>query len=239
MPDEEANLSVLVVVAHPDDESLGCGATLAAATKEGVTARACILSGGADARRHRPSGDALVAQTRGASRILGLEDPVLGSFPNIAMNTVPHLELVQFIEAAIVSTSANVIFTHHPADLNDDHRRVSEACRAAARLWQRRAGIPALRAFYHMEILSSTDWAFPADGLPFRPNTFVPVNRWAMKQKLSALDAYEGVMRQPPHSRSAKVVQALAVLRGAQAHVPWAEAFECVFSSREPAGLLG
>lgn len=232
-------MSILVVVAHPDDEVLGCGATVAAATTAGASARTCILAGKADARRFRPAAETLEEHTRAASAALGMEEPILGGFPNIALNTVAHLELVQFIEGAIEKSGAHTIFTHHPADLNDDHLHVSRACQAAARLWQRRAGIPSLRALYFMEILSSTDWAFPVATPPFRPDAFMTVSAQDVERKLGALALYEGVMRPFPHSRSAEAIRALATLRGAQANVSHAESFQTAFTSLTPSHLLG
>ena len=87
-------MSVLIVVAHPDDEVLGCGATASLLAARGLTVRACILSGQAAARRERPELDDLHGDMRRAQQILGLGEPVLGNFPNIKLNTVAHLELV-------------------------------------------------------------------------------------------------------------------------------------------------
>jgi LmbE family N-acetylglucosaminyl deacetylase len=168
-----------------------------------------------------------------------MDVPIMGDFPNIALNTIAHLELVQFIEAAIETSGAETIFTHHPADLNDDHLHVSRACQAAARLSQRRSGIPKLRALYFMEVLSSTDWAFPVATPPFRPDTFISVAATDIERKLTALAEYHGVMRPFPHSRSAEAVHALATLRGAQANVLHAEAFQAAFVALSAGQLLG
>jgi LmbE family N-acetylglucosaminyl deacetylase len=164
-----------------------------------------------------------------AQGILGLGEPVLGDFPNIKLNTVPHLELVQFIEVAILQTDADVLFTHHPSDLNDDHVQTSRACQAAARLSQRRGDVPPLRALYFMEILSSTEWTFGAGGEQFRAETFCEIGEELLQKKLDALACYRGVLREYPHPRSKEVVRALATLRGSQAGVQLAEAFQAPF----------
>ncbi len=229
-PLEHLNHSVLVVVAHPDDEVLGCGGTLARLAAAGVPAQACILVGDAEVRAHRPDLPDLRKDTHRAQEILGIAPPILGHFPNIRLNTVPHVELVQFIEAAIEETGANLIFTHHPADLNDDHLQTSRACQAAARLFQRRPNLPPLKGLYFMEVPSATDWAL-SSGPRFRADTFVELGSEALNRKIEALRSYQGVMRDYPHPRSEEVLRGLATCRGAQAGMDQAEAFECAFAN--------
>lgn len=222
-------MPVLIVVAHPDDEVLGCGGTAAALARQGVAVHTCILSGNANARWQRPSVPTLVANAQNASKELGLATPCLGDFPNIAFNPVPHLALVQFIEGQIAESRADTIFTHHPKDLNDDHRHTSLACQAAARLFQRRPGVEKLRGLYFVEILSSTDWAFAANGEGFRPDSFFELGLELLDKKILALREYPGVMRDFPHPRSEEILRALAAYRGGQAGMHYAEAFQTAF----------
>jgi LmbE family N-acetylglucosaminyl deacetylase len=228
----------LIVVAHPDDEVLGCGATAALLASQGIQVRSCILSGRAVARRNRPDDPILRSDTERAQAILGLGAPFLGDFPNIEFNTVPHLRMVQFIESAVVGCGADVLFTHHPADLNNDHLHTSQACQAAARLFQRRADVPRLKALYFMEILSATDWSFASSGQAFRADTFVEVGEHFLQKKLEALAAYGGVMRDFPHSRSTDVLRGLAACRGGQAGQKYSEAFQTAFFALD-AGRIG
>ena len=228
-PSESRPSSFLIVVAHPDDEVLGAGATAAALAQQGHEVRSCILSGAVTARQHRPSDDELLRDTRAAAELLGMKEPILGDFPNIAMNTVPHLKLVQFIEQAILATGATRIFTHHPSDLNDDHRQVSMACQAAARLSSRREGVPRLGSLQFMEVLSSTDWAFPGSNQDFTPTAFYEVGKSNVQLKLDALTCYRDVMRPMPHPRSPEILFGLAAYRGGQAGMIYAEAFQTAF----------
>lgn len=221
--------SVLIVVAHPDDETLGCGATVASLRTRGISVRSCVLSGNAAARKGHPGESELINDTEKAHQILGMPAPIWGNFPNIKLNTVPHLDLVQFIEAAIEETQADTIFTHHPSDLNNDHLHVSRACQAAARLYQRRPNIPQLKALHFMEILSSTDWSFPTAAPAFFPNSYFPVSKF-LEKKIEAMRAYHGVMRPYPHPRSEEAIKAQATLRGAESGLGPCEAFQTVFS---------
>jgi len=221
--------NALIVVAHPDDEVLGAGGTAWTMSRAGWSIRTCILSGDVEARQRRPDADDLVRDMLDATRVLGMGEPILGDFPNIRMNTVSHLELVQFIERAIEQSAATHIFTHHPNDLNDDHRQVSSATQAAARLAARRPGLRPLEGLHYMEVPSSTDWSFPNDRHQFRPNTFVEIGPTALAAKLEALACYRDVMRPYPHPRSDEAIRGLAAVRGAASNLNHAEAFESVF----------
>jgi len=170
-----------------------------------------------------------VLYTARCMRVLGVEKVITGDFPNIQFNTVPHLELVQFIENAIVETQAEVVITHHPADLNNDHFHTSLACQAAVRLFQRRTGIKPLKELLFMEVPSSTEWRLNTGFNQFNPNTYVEVEEIGIEKKIEALSQYQGVMREFPHPRCAEVLWGLAAYRGGQAGMRYAEAFESVF----------
>ena len=218
----------LVVVAHPDDEVLGFGGTGKLLVDAGDSVQAIVVCGSADARTSKPGDDALFADILSANRLLGFSQPILGVFPNMMLNTVSHLDLVQFIEKAIVDFQPQRIFTHHPNDLNDDHRQVSRACSAAVRLFQRRHDEKPINAFFYMEILSATDWAFPNAQLPFSPSVFFDVTN-SLDQKISALRCYRNVMRNAPHPRSEDVIKGLAAYRGGQSGFLYSEAFQLAF----------
>lgn len=222
-------MNILFVVAHPDDEVLGAGATIRKLVNEGNKVAVCTLVKDSTARANLS--ETLNLDQEKAFEILGVSKMYNGSFPNIKMNTVPHLELVQFIEAAIEDFSAEAIYTHHPSDTNNDHVMTSYAAQAASRLFQRRSGIPRLKQFIYMEVPSSTEWSFDSSANRFTPNMFVEVGKEGIEVKIRALEAYIGVMRSYPHPRSEEAIVGLAAYRGVQAGCFYAEAFEAVFFS--------
>lgn len=219
---------ILCVVAHPDDEVLGFGGTASRLAARGTPTHVCVLVGDAEARNLRPAVDDLHADVQAAAGDLGFKSTTLGSFPNIALNTVDHLDVVRFIEGAMQETGATVIFTHHPGDLNVDHRVTGHAAEAAARLAQRGGDVPPLRGLFHMEIPSATDWAFSGSA-PFDPQAYFEIGEEGLEAKLAALARYRGVMRPYPHARSAETIRALAVLRGSESGLNLAEAFHVGF----------
>ena len=217
----------LVVVAHPDDEVLGAGATIQKLISEGHKVSLAIMVSQAAARKDLSS--TLSADEQEALSIIGVEKTYHASFPNIKMNTISHLELVQFIEKCIEDWNAEAIITHHPSDTNNDHVQTAYAVQAASRLFQRRENIPSLKQLLYMEVPSSTEWSFDSSANRFTPNYFVEVGKEGIECKLKALSAYKGVMRPYPHPRSKEALEGLAAYRGAQAGCNYAEAFESVF----------
>ncbi len=221
-------MNYLIVVAHPDDEVLGAGATIKKLSDEGHRVDLCILCTDANARAFRPSDEELNNDLDESAAMLGIHRKYEASFPNIKMNNVNHLELVQFIEKAIADSEPDVVITHHPADTNNDHMHTSMACQAAIRLFQRRPEMKPLGEFWFMEVLSSTEWSVNTSMNRFVPNTYVEVGRERIDTKLRALATYRGVMRDYPHPRSDEAIVGLAAYRGAQSGCHFAEAFECV-----------
>ena len=216
-------MNYLVVVAHPDDEVLGAGATIHKLINEGHKVAVAIMVSQAAARKGLSS--TLASDEAEAMKIMGVEKTYHADFPNIKMNTVPHLELVQFVE----DWKAEAIITHHPSDTNNDHVQTSFAVQAASRLFQRRENIPALKKLLYMEVPSSTEWSFDSSSNRFSPNFFMEIGKEGVDVKVRALSAYKGVMRPYPHPRSNEAIEGLAAYRGVQAGCNYAEAFESVF----------
>ena len=218
-------MKYLVVVAHPDDEVLGAGATIHKLVSEGHKVAVAIMVSQAEARKDLSS--SLSSDEHEALSIIGVEKIYHASFPNIEMNVVPHLKLFQFIEYCIEDWGAEAIITHHPSDTNNDHVQTSYAVQAASRLFQRRENFPILKELLYMEVLSSSEWSLDTSSNRFQPNYFVEIGKIGIELKLKALSAYKGVMRDYPHPRSNEALEGLAAYRGAQAGCNYAEAFQC------------
>ena len=221
-------MKYLLVVAHPDDEVLGCGASIWKWCKNGDTVDVAIMCTEAKARAFRPDDKELEDDTHNAIKSLGVNNIYEATFPNIEMNTVPHLKLVQFIESAIRESEPDVIITHHPADTNNDHMQTSMACQEAVRLFQRRPEVKRVKEFWYMEVPSCTEWKINNSMNTFNPNTFVEVGKEGVDAKIKALSMYRGVMRPYPHPRSAEYITGLAAMRGGQWGCNYAESFETV-----------
>jgi LmbE family N-acetylglucosaminyl deacetylase len=217
--------SILVVAAHPDDEALGCGGTMARLAREGARVHVAFLADGVSSRvvGAGPVDEALASRrdaARKACEILGAATVQFGDFPDNRMDTVSLLSVAQSIEALISRHRPDTVFTHHAGDVNVDHRRVHEAVVVACRP-QPESPVATLLSF---EVPSSTEWQPPGSAPAFTPNWFVDVSD-TLELKLAALDAYRTEMRAWPHPRSREGVLHLARWRGATVGVAAAEAF--------------
>lgn len=221
----------LVVVAHPDDEVLAMGGTGAKMTSRGETVQPVMLCGKAEARTRRPDDGDFFDDIAKAMKIVGFAEPIFGDFPNIRINTIAHIELVQFIEEQIMRFKPRRVFTHSPSDANDDHRQVSRACMVATRLPHRRDNLPVIGSLHLIETPSATDWTYGGHNSQFSPNEYVEIGD-TLDTKIAACSAYRKVMRPFPHARSEEAIRGLAAKRGAECHLGYAEAFQTIFSTQ-------
>lgn len=219
-------MKYLLVVAHPDDEVLGAGASIYKWTQEGNVVDVALMCTEAKARAFRPEDNELDEDIKASAEFLSINKKYEATFPNIEMNIVPHLQLVQFIESAIKDSEPDIVITHHPADTNNDHLQTSMACQEAVRLFQRRPEVKRIKEVWYMEVPSCSEWAINNAMNPFRPNCFVEVGEEAVDAKIKALGMYRGVMRPYPHPRSAEYIKGLAAVRGSQWGQKYSECFE-------------
>jgi len=224
--------NILIVVAHPDDEVLGCGGIIAKYS-ETNNFYTCILSGTVEAREKRPELEELWENINKANSILGIKKTFLGKFPNIKFNNVDHLEMVKFIEEIIIEIQPEIVLTHHPNDLNNDHLHTSQTCQAASSLYLRRNDLKPIKYLGFMEVLSSTEWSYSNSNSNYQPNTFIELSEEHLDKKIKALNAYKDVMRSWPHPRSEEVLKSLAILRGTQMGAKYAESLQAIFQKLE------
>ena len=223
----------LVIAAHPDDEVLGCGGTIAKLASRGEEVHILILATGLTSRVGfdlEKSPDALkthLERTRKAGALLGAKKVNFAGFPDQKMDTLPLLAITKRIEAEIESITPQTIFTHHGGDLNLDHVITFRATLTAARPM---AG-NMVRAVYAYEVPSSTEWAFQKFEPKFQPNLFHDIAE-TLPKKIKAMQIYESETREFPHPRSPEALEAVAKRWGSACGLKAAEALETVWEIR-------
>ena len=224
---KEIGKTILVVVAHPDDEVLGCGASIAKWTASGNIVHILIMAEGATSRssirdREVKSEELslLEKSANSAGKILGVASVKLLDFPDNRMDSVDRLDIIKAIEEEIKRLKPHTVVTHHCGDVNIDHRITHEAVVTACRP-QPGYSVRLLLAF---EVMSSTEWQPPGSNFVFQPNWFEDVVK-TFDFKIKALDCYQSEMREWPHPRSLNNIKNLAQYRGSMVGCEFAEGF--------------
>ncbi|MSO55868.1 MAG: PIG-L family deacetylase [Acidobacteria bacterium] len=227
-------MTILVIAAHPDDEVLGCGGTIARYAAEGHDVHIAILGEGITSR-HTQRGDAqagdlqkLQVDARAAAAALGARPVSFGGLPDNRFDQVALLDVVKQVETWVGKLRPDAIYTHHPGDLNIDHGIAFRAVLTATRPGASAVIVPDVYAF---EVPSSTEWAFQRIEPAFRPSVFVDI-AIGLEKKIAAMQCYENERRETPHPRSPEMLRATAARWGSVAGMAAAEPFELIRSLR-------
>lgn len=190
-------MNVMFIVAHPDDEVLGCGGTIAKHVKNGDEVHVLILAEGLtsrDQQRELEKRSAELSQlalsAQEANNILGVHSLMLNDFPDNRMDSIDLLDIVKVIESALDNFKADIIYTHHAEDLNIDHRIVHQAVVTASR------PLPghSMKTILFFEVPSSTEWQTPGSAPALLPNYFVDISQTLdLKMKALALGRNEAL----------------------------------------------
>ena len=228
------NKRILVVVAHPDDELLGLGASMhKLIEQENCTIRAVILGEGITSRsdERNPAQWAAELKTHrqnieAAKKSIGYESVGIYDFPDNRFDTVALLDIIKVIEKEKEDFQPEIIFTHHGGDVNIDHQRTFEAVITATRPMEDEV----VKMVITFETPSGTEWIASSDPRKFTPNLFIEVSKKNLEAKINGMESYEFEKRAYPHPRSPKALEILAQYRGLTVGVEYAESF-CIIRS--------
>lgn len=223
---------ILVVAAHPDDETFGMGGTIARHAQQKDIVSVLFLADGVTARHNMTEPQKTAA--RNACAALGVEDVRFAGLPDQRLDGMPLLEVIKPIDKVFKEVRPQVIYTHHRGDANQDHRAVAAATMVVVRPLN---GSPVERVLCY-EVASSTEWAGPFAESAFLPNFFVDIAD-TLEAKLRAVNAYretfQSEVKSFPHPRSAEAVRLYAQQRGVTVGRMAAEAFVLVREVITPA----
>jgi LmbE family N-acetylglucosaminyl deacetylase len=221
---------ILVIAAHPDDEVLGCGGTMARLTREGNRVYTIILGEGITSRdekrdtsKRKKELRSLRDQAKKANTLLGVKRTFIFDLPDNRFDTVALLDIVKTLEKVKKEVKPDIVYTHSYGDLNIDHRITFEAVLTAFRPVKGES----VKEIYSFEVPSSTEWAFGRINSGFRPNVFIDIND-SLNLKLKAMGQYKTEKRTFPHPRSAKALRTVAGRWGTVSGCDAAEAFELI-----------
>jgi LmbE family N-acetylglucosaminyl deacetylase len=204
-------MKILVVVAHPDDEVLGCGGTIAKYSQNGDEVYVLILGEGVTSRYLMRKGFSkkelvdLKKEALKANKILRIKKTCFCNFPDNRLDTVALLDIVKQIEKVKSKIMPEVVYTHHRGDLNIDHQITFNAVLTACRPIKGET----VKEIYSFEIPSSTEWSFYGTFGNFTPNVFIDISD-TIDKKVEAMKCYESELCEYPHPRSLEGIRIIA-----------------------------
>jgi LmbE family N-acetylglucosaminyl deacetylase len=226
-------MNILVIAAHPDDELLGVGGTIAKHVKEGDTVHCIILGEGASSRTKervetaRKDIDALWEEAKAAAQIIGFSSIDFAGLPDNRFDSVNLLEIIKIVEEKIAQIKPEIIYTHHGGDVNIDHQRTFQAVMTACRPCNPLSP----KKIYTFETVSGTEWQLE-EKKTFKPNTYINIEQF-IEQKKKALACYTKEMRELPHPRSLQGIETLATYRALECGLKSVEAFKLIREVQE------
>jgi LmbE family N-acetylglucosaminyl deacetylase len=220
---------VLFVAPHADDETIGCGGTIARHVAEGDDVHVAVVTGHGDDAPHplwpRKLWDDIRAEAARAMDVLGVRHLHFEEVPAVLVAEQPAWKLNKTIGGVVDKIAPDVLFVPFPFDLHKDHREIFHSLSVA---WRPHSPTGRkIKNVYCYEVQSETHWNAPYLEAGFTPNTWVDISAH-LETKLRALACYASQIRPAPDARSLDAIRALAVWRGSQQGMAAAEAFVAV-----------
>lgn len=209
---------VLVIAAHPDDELLGCGGTIALHTQRGDHVTSLVVCEG-ESLRYGPEGVGQGSHMENAAKVLGVQDVRALKFPDQRLDTFTLVDLITPLEKVTREIEPQIVYCQYGGDINRDHELLFKALLVATRPTE-----PFIETVYAFDTASSTEWAYPRT---FVPDTWVDISS-TLSQKLEAMGCYESEVREYPHPRSLQALKHRAHSWGNQCCMDAAEPFMTV-----------
>jgi len=226
------NKKILVVVAHPDDELLGLGATMnKLITEQNCTVRVIILGEGITSRSDKRNIEKWSKELKihrqnieEARKTIGYESVGVYDFPDNRFDTVALLDIIKVVEKEKEEFKPEIIFTHHGGDVNIDHQRTFEAVITATRPMEDEI----VKLVITFETPSGTEWIASSDPRKFKPNLFIEVDEKNLESKINGMESYEFEKRKYPHPRSPGALRVRSQYWGVINGVSFAEPFQII-----------
>jgi LmbE family N-acetylglucosaminyl deacetylase len=223
------NKKILIVVAHPDDELLGLGASMSRLISDyGVIGHVVILGEGITSRSDKRDVQKWEEQLlihrnniKQAQAAIGYSSVSIYDFPDNRFDSVALLDIIKVIEKEKQEFQPDVIFTHHGGDVNIDHQRTFEAVITSTRPMENER----VKAIVTFETPSGTEWRASSDPRHFIPNFFISFSSSNLEKKIIGMESYEFEKRPFPHPRSPEALKIQAQRWGVAVGCDFAEAF--------------
>jgi LmbE family N-acetylglucosaminyl deacetylase len=229
------NKKIMIVVAHPDDEVIGIGASIHKLANEYNCNIKCVILGEGVTSRDESRDPELRKKELQlhkkniflAKKIIGYSELSLFGFPDNRFDSIPILDIIKVVEKEKISFSPEVIFTHHGGDLNIDHQITFKAVVTASRPTKNES----VKSILSFETFSGTEWQVTNHPQIYRPNLYIEISKENLEAKKLAMESYFLERRDFPHPRSSESLEISAQKNGITVGYKLAESF-CIIRIR-------
>lgn len=220
---------ILVIAAHPDDEVLGMGGTIAKYATQGSEIALLIVTDGSTSQyKDNPNLKDIIIEkkleTQNCADLLGIKKIYYGNLPDMKLDTVPHVEVNEVIGKVILDFSPTAVFTHFSGDVNKDHQCVYKSTLVACRPTPEQC----VEKLFLYSVPSSTEWNLQASHTTFFPNWYENIEGDFADIKYKAMNCYKEELREYPHPRSIEYLQNADKAEGNRVGMKIAESFMLV-----------
>lgn len=215
---------ILVIAAHPDDEVLGMGGTIAKCSEKGFEIALLIVTDGSSTQYKGKDVEKIIEskrlETNAAAEELGIGKIYYGNLPDMQLDTTPHTQINAVIENVLDDFKPDIVFTHFEGDVNKDHQRVYESTIVACRPLKDQC----VKTLLSYSVPSSTEWNV-RNTSGFFPNVYVDISGKYAESKYKAMNCYKTEMRDYPHPRSIEYLKTADLAEGLKVGAGPSESF--------------
>lgn len=215
-------MNVLVIAAHPDDETLGCGGAILRHRQAGDSVYWAIVTEAKSGSWSEEVIAAKAAEVAAVAAAYGIEKFWKLGFPTVKLDNIEQALLIQSIRDVVAAVRPAVVYLVHQGDVHTDHYAVFTAVLSVLKAFNmRQFGVERILSF---ETLSSTEAAPALANRVFLPTVFLDISAM-IDEKLAIMALYVSEAQPDPLPRGPSAIRALARYRGASVGVEYAEAF--------------
>ena len=215
---------VIVISAHPDDETLGVGGTLLKHKAQGDEIYWLIATDIFTSKGY--SNEKIITrenEIEQVAKLLGIEKTFKLNYPTTSLSPLDVPEMINKITQIFQNIHPEIIYTPNRSDAHSDHRILFDAVFACTKSFRH----PYIKQVLMYECISETEFAPALPENIFIPNYFVDISLF-IEGKIAIMKIFNSELGEHPFPRSIENIKALAHFRGAMAGVYYAEAFQMI-----------
>jgi LmbE family N-acetylglucosaminyl deacetylase len=216
--------NILIVAAHPDDETLGVGGTILRHKKNGDKIYWLIITNISESQGF--SSERVLSRQKEieiVSNLYNFNEVIKFDIPTMSLTDSNLLDLISKISKLFERIEPEIIYTMNRSDAHSDHRITFHSIMACTKSFR----YPYIKKVLMYECLSETEFSPTLPENVFQPNFFIDISQF-FEKKIEIMSVFQSELAEHPFPRSIKNIEALATYRGAYAGVKYAEAFQLI-----------